>query len=91
MAKKKVAPKENEIGEFFNALADLAAEKGIEVIVTDHHQPPEELPEAVAILDAHIPGSSRCYTELAGVGVAFKLACALEGDISKSIKKQQNR
>ena len=30
MAKKKVAPKENEIGEFFNALADLAAEKGIE-------------------------------------------------------------
>ena len=28
MAKKKVAPKENEIGEFFNALADLAAEKG---------------------------------------------------------------
>ncbi|MBQ8171717.1 MAG: transcription termination/antitermination protein NusA [Oscillospiraceae bacterium] len=30
MAKKKVAPKENEIGEFFNALADLAAEKGID-------------------------------------------------------------
>lgn len=30
MAKKKVAPKENEIGEFFNALTDLAAEKGIE-------------------------------------------------------------
>jgi len=30
MAKKKVAPKENEIGEFFNALADLATEKGID-------------------------------------------------------------
>lgn len=30
MAKKKVAPKENEIGEFFNALADLAVEKGID-------------------------------------------------------------
>ncbi len=63
-----------------------AASKGIDVIVTDHHRPPETLPKAVAILDAHIPGNSTCYTELAGVGVAFKLACALEGDEQRAIE-----
>ncbi len=65
-----------------SALEEIAyaKEKGIDVIVTDHHRPPEVLPDAVAILDAHIPGNSTCYEELAGVGVAFKLACALEGN-----------
>jgi single-stranded-DNA-specific exonuclease len=54
-----------------------ATEKGVEVIVTDHHQPGEELPEARAVLD---PNREDCrYPDkgLAGVGVAWKLCHGL--------------
>ncbi len=53
---------------------------GIDVVVTDHHQEGEELPEAVAVVNPHRKGSQCRFTEYAGVGVAFKLVCALEGD-----------
>lgn len=66
---------------------NYAYKNGIEVIVTDHHRPPEVLPEAEAILDAHIAGNRCSCPELAGVGVAFKLACALEGDEVEAVKK----
>jgi len=64
-----------------------AYSKGIEVIVTDHHRPPEQLPEAEAILDAHVSGNRCSCPDLAGVGVAFKLACALEGDEAAAVRK----
>jgi len=54
-----------------------AAELGMQVIVCDHHQPGAELPEAVAVLN---PKRNDCpfpFKELAGVGVAFKLAQAI--------------
>ncbi|NLW46115.1 MAG: single-stranded-DNA-specific exonuclease RecJ [Firmicutes bacterium] len=47
--------------------------KGIDLIVTDHHQPQAELPQAVAVIDPKIPDSGYPFTQLAGVGVAFKL------------------
>lgn len=58
----------------------LANEKGIDVVVTDHHQPPEELPPAVAVVDPHRADCESTCKHYAGVGVAFMLVCALEGD-----------
>ena len=54
-----------------------AIEQGIDVIITDHHLPPGTLPEAAAVLNPKQPGCDYPFKELAGVGVAFKLACEL--------------
>lgn len=56
---------------------------GMDVVVTDHHQPPDELPDACAIVNPHRPGCPSQFKYYAGVGVAFKLVCALEGDAEK--------
>ena len=51
---------------------------GMDVIVTDHHEPPEVLPDAYALLDPCMKGSGYPFTSLAGVGVALKLAQAVQ-------------
>lgn len=51
--------------------------KKIDIIVTDHHQPPENLPAAFAILNPHQMGCEYPEKHLAGVGVAYKLCQAL--------------
>ncbi|MDD3376345.1 MAG: DHH family phosphoesterase, partial [Candidatus Riflebacteria bacterium] len=55
-----------------------AKSKGIDVIITDHHEPPSQLPEAVAIVDPKTINSCCPQKNIAGVGVSFKLAMALE-------------
>ena len=50
-----------------------AAELGIEVIVTDHHLPGEELPNALAIVNPNVPGNDFPSKSLAGVGVVAVL------------------
>lgn len=57
-----------------------ANERGIDVVVTDHHQPQGVLPDAVAVVDPHRADCGSLFKDYAGVGVAFKLVCALEGD-----------
>lgn len=60
--------------------AALAKSLGIDMVITDHHTPGEVLPDAVAVLNPHRADCPSEYKESAGVGVAFKLVCALEGD-----------
>jgi len=54
-----------------------AAREGVEVIVTDHHLPGESVPEAFAIVNPMQPDCAFPGKEMAGVGVAFLLVCAL--------------
>ncbi|HEX3109771.1 MAG TPA: single-stranded-DNA-specific exonuclease RecJ, partial [Thermoanaerobaculia bacterium] len=54
-----------------------ALDRGIDVIITDHHLPPGVLPEAAAVLNPKQPGCTYPFKDLAGVGVAFKLCCEL--------------
>jgi single-stranded-DNA-specific exonuclease len=56
---------------------ERAIERGIDVIITDHHLPPGVLPAAAAVLNPKQPGCEYPFKELAGVGVAFKLCCEL--------------
>lgn len=51
---------------------------GIKTVVTDHHLPPENLPQAEAVVDPHIKGSAVSFKDISGVFVAFKLVCALD-------------
>ena len=64
-----------------NGIASLqeaiyAKEQGIELIITDHHQDLEDIPEAVAVVNPVI-SPKYPFKGLAGVGVTFKLICAL--------------
>lgn len=53
---------------------------GMELVVTDHHQIGSMLPRAEAVVNPHRKDNNIKFREIAGVGVAFKLACALYGD-----------
>ncbi len=72
-----------------SSLAELqfAVDYGLDVIVTDHHEPPVELPAAVALINPKLAGQE-VYREMAGVGVAWKLAIALSGELK--LNTQEN-
>ena len=53
---------------------------GIDTVVTDHHAVPDVLPDAAAVVDLHRPDCNSSFKELSGVGVAFKLIQAIEGE-----------
>jgi len=59
--------------------AQLCKQLGIELVITDHHECKDRLPEAVAVVDPHRPDCAYPHRMLSGVGVAFKLASALCG------------
>jgi single-stranded-DNA-specific exonuclease len=61
-----------------NDECELLDDLGVDVIITDHHTCRTTLPRAVAVINPHRDDNEYPFTELAGVGVAFKLICALE-------------
>lgn len=63
--------------------AKYIKELGMKLVVTDHHQPSEELPEAEAVIDPYRKNCTSPFKHLAGVGVTLKLLAALDdGDYS---------
>lgn len=63
----------------------LAKQLGMDIIVTDHHEPGSVLPEADVIIHPKVPEGHYPFDELAGVGVAFKLAHALYGRVPEHL------
>ena len=59
--------------------AEFAAQLGVDLIITDHHLPPEQLPKAVAVVDPRREDDTSPFKGLCGAGVAFKLCAALDG------------
>jgi single-stranded-DNA-specific exonuclease len=60
-----------------------AMKAGLDIIITDHHNPLDEIPEAVAVIDPKLANSAYPFSQLAGVGVAFKTLQALYRSVGK--------
>ena len=69
--------------------AAWARENGLDLIITDHHSVPDIIPEAIAVINPNRPGDPYPFKALAGVGVAFKLAQALQARFGLPIIGQE--
>ena len=69
--------------------ADLARSLGLDLIITDHHHPPAELPDAFAIVNPRRPGDASLDKELAGAGVALMLARRLLGELGFALRRDE--
>jgi single-stranded-DNA-specific exonuclease len=76
---------DNGIGSI-DPVAELQA-AGIDVIITDHHLPGERLPPALAVVNPRRADCTYPFKGLAGVGVAFKLACAVANRLSEGKRR----
>ena len=68
--------------------AELIAELGMELVITDHHQPGEALPMASAIVNPHRSDDCSPYKSLCGAGVVLKLIAALDGGDYDAVSEQ---
>ena len=71
-----------------SALEEIAYAKtlGMDVVVTDHHLPGEILPDAAAVVNPHRADCGSDFKFYAGVGVAFELVCAMDGDFEQALE-----
>lgn len=68
--------------------ARLCRELGVRLIVTDHHQPGKELPDAEAVVDPHRADCPSSYKDYCGCGLALKLIAAMEGgDMERAVEQ----
>ncbi len=67
--------------------AEFAYSIGMDLIITDHHECKDGYPKAVAVINPRRPDGGYPYRELAGVGVAFKLICAMEGGYEQALER----
>ncbi len=67
--------------------AELCAQLGIDLVITDHHECKEQLPRAIAVVDPHRPDGGYPHKDLSGVGIAFKLASALCGSQEEILRR----
>ena len=66
----------------------FSRELGLDLVITDHHECRNgNIPDSCAVIDPKRPGDTYPNPELAGVGVAFKLACACSGDQSEILER----
>ena len=68
--------------------AEICKGSGVDLIITDHHEPHEVLPEAFAILNPKQPGCAYKYKHLAGAGIALRVAEAVLGDRFDLVKTE---
>lgn len=69
--------------------AAWAKKHHLDLIITDHHAVPEQIPEAIAVINPKRPGDKYPFKDLAGVGVAFKLAQAVQQRLGKPAAGQE--
>lgn len=68
--------------------AEYISSLGMDLVITDHHQIGDSLPKAWAVVNPHRPENNITFRDFAGVGVAFKLACALyDGDVDEMLEQ----
>jgi single-stranded-DNA-specific exonuclease len=67
----------------------LANSLGMDIIITDHHQPGDSLPKAIAFINPLQKGDKYPFKDLAGAGVAYKLVCALLSSEKIPLKDQE--
>ena len=71
---------------------NYALQRGIDMVITDHHEcSGQAIPNAVAVVDPKRPGSQYPNSGLAGVGVAYKLLCALEDGSDRVLREYVQR
>ncbi len=68
--------------------ANLIRELGMELVITDHHQPGKELPEAIAVVDPHREDNYSPFRLYCGAGLALLLTAAMnDGDLSMALEQ----
>lgn len=60
--------------------AEYIRSRGVKLVITDHHQPPQELPVCEACVNPHRADDTSAFKDLCGAGVALKLLCVLEDE-----------